>query len=159
MSEEAAKPSPKGIASRPAEKNDGRFTVVIDPGHGGIDGGAIGRNGTQEKDLTLAVAKLLRDEIAAAGPFDVKLTREEDMFMSLHERVAFSHRNQADLTIAIHADTVRQNFVRGATVYTLSRNASDELAGELAQSENLADLVAGLEYDARTMPSAISWPI
>jgi N-acetylmuramoyl-L-alanine amidase len=124
-----------------------RFTVVIDPGHGGIDSGAIGATGVTEKDLTLAVALQLHDAILAEGTFDVKLTRREDVFVALNDRIAFSRNNHADLTIAIHADTVRQKFVRGATVYTLSRTASDELSEELARSENLSDVVAGLEFD------------
>jgi len=133
----------------PVERREGRFTIVVDPGHGGIDGGARGSEGRQEKDLTLAVGKLIAGKVAAAGPFDVKLTRDEDVFLSLGERVAFARRNHADLVISVHADSLRQKSVRGATVYTLSREASDELAHELAQSENMSDLVAGLDNAER----------
>ncbi|MEZ5872249.1 MAG: N-acetylmuramoyl-L-alanine amidase [Nitratireductor sp.] len=135
----------KGDRVRPAPKEKGRITVVIDPGHGGIDGGAKGVHGTQEKDLTLEIARRLAEEISRKGPFDTKLTRSEDVFLSLRERVAFSQRNQADLVISIHADSLRQNWVRGATVYTLSRKASDDLAHEIAESENASDLLAGLD--------------
>lgn len=137
----------KGDRVRPSAKTPGRFVVVLDPGHGGIDGGAKGAAGTQEKELTLRVARLIGDRIAAAGPFDVKYTREDDVFVALSQRVAYARRHRADLAISIHADSVRQDFVRGATVYTLSKSASDELAGEIAHGENLADLVAGLEVD------------
>lgn len=125
--------------------DDGRFTVVVDPGHGGIDGGAKGRKGGLEKDLTLAVGTKIARAIAAAGPFDVKQTRTEDVFLSLGERVSFARRHQADLVISVHADSLRQKWVRGATVYTLSKRASDQLAHELAESENMSDLIAGLD--------------
>ncbi|GIL00832.1 MAG: N-acetylmuramoyl-L-alanine amidase [Alphaproteobacteria bacterium] len=135
----------KGDRVRVPPKPEGRFTIVIDPGHGGIDGGAEGASGIKEKDLTLAVASKIATKVAAIGPFDVKMTREEDVFVSLQERVNFARRNHADLVISIHADSLRQKWVRGATVYTLSREASDELARELAQSENMSDQIAGLD--------------
>lgn len=135
----------KGDRVRAVEKTAGRYTIVIDPGHGGIDGGAKGKGGSVEKDLTLAMAKRIASDIAAAGPFDVLLTRQDDVFMSLRERVNFGRRNKADMVVSIHADSLRQREVRGASVYTLSRKASDELAHELAQSENMADIAAGLE--------------
>lgn len=134
----------KGDRVRPVEKKEGHFVIVIDPGHGGIDGGAKGANGTQEKDVTLEIAKKLAEKIAAVGPFDVKLTRESDVFVSLGERVAFAKRNEAELMISIHADTLRQKWVRGASIYTLSDKASDALAEQLAESENMADIAAGL---------------
>lgn len=135
----------KGDRVRTATKAEGRFTVIIDPGHGGIDGGAQGVSGTQEKDLTLVLGKKIAAKVAEIGPFDVRMTREEDVFVSLHERVNFARRNRADLVISVHADSLRQKWVRGATVYTLAKDASDELARELAQSENMSDQVAGLD--------------
>ena len=135
----------KGDRIRAGDKADGRFTVVIDPGHGGIDGGAKGADGTLEKELTLAIALQLRPAIEALGPYEVKLTRSEDEFLSLRERVQFAERNHADLVISLHADSLRQQWVRGASVYTLSRKASDSLAQQLADSENMADIVAGLD--------------
>ena len=133
-----------------AEKRPDRFTIVIDPGHGGIDGGAKGRNGTLEKELTLDVARRIAVDLEKAGPFDVSLTRTEDVFVSLRDRVAFARRNNADLVISVHADSLRQKGVRGASIYTLSRDASDALAHELAESENMADVAAGLESPAET---------
>ncbi|MCG6857000.1 MAG: N-acetylmuramoyl-L-alanine amidase [Salaquimonas sp.] len=135
----------KGDRVQVSNKQPGRFTIVVDPGHGGIDGGAKGISGTREKDLTLAAGRKIAEKIAAAGPFDVKMTRNDDVFLSLGERVAFAQRNQADLVISVHADTLRQKWVRGATVYTLSKRASDELASQLAVSENMSDLIAGLD--------------
>ena len=134
----------KGDRLLRSKKQKGRLTIVLDPGHGGIDGGAKGRNGSIEKDITLEVAKKLEIALTKAGPFDVFLTRQDDHFLSLKERVKIATRKQADLFISIHADTLKQKKVRGAAVYTLSKQASDEFAKNLADSENRADLVAGL---------------
>lgn len=134
----------KGDRVRPIAKKEGRFTVVLDPGHGGIDGGAVGRSGTPEKEIVLKVAKLVSDRLKNLGPYDVKMTRTDDTFVSLRGRVDFSRRAQADLFISLHADSLRQNFVRGASIYTLSKRASDNLSAQLAKAENAVDLVAGL---------------
>lgn len=135
----------KGDRLRPAEKKEGHFVIVLDPGHGGIDGGAIGASGVREKDLTLEIANILARKISAKGPFEVKLTRDSDVFLSLRERVNFARRNKADLVISIHADSLKQKWVRGASIYTLSNKASDALAEQLAESENMADIAAGLD--------------
>lgn len=137
----------KGDRVAPVKKKEGRFTIVIDPGHGGIDGGAVGKNGAQEKDIVFSFAQVLRDKLLAAGPFDVLMTREEDKFMSLRDRLEFSRRSKADLFISIHADSLRQKFVRGSTIYTLSKKASDQLSAKLAETENSADLVGGLAVE------------
>jgi len=135
----------KGDRVRVEEKVEGRFSIVIDPGHGGIDGGSTGRTTkVLEKDITLKMARILGELIEKAGPFDVAYTREEDVFLSLRERQKIARRQNADLLISIHADTLRQTDVRGATIYTLARKASDALSQEVADSENLADVVAGL---------------
>lgn len=135
----------KGDRVRPAQKEDGRFTIVLDPGHGGIDGGATGRHGVKEKDIVLAFARKLRDQLSAAGPFDVKLTRDDDVFMSLRERLEFNRRMEADLFISVHADSLDDASVRGSTIYTLSKRASDRLSERLAEAENKVDLLAGLQ--------------
>ena len=137
----------KGDRVAPVKKQEGRFTIVLDPGHGGIDGGAVGRNGAQEKDIVFEFAKVVKQKLIDAGPFDVLMTRDEDKFMSLRERLDFSRRSKADLFISIHADSLRQKFVRGSTIYTLSKRASDRLAEKLAETENSADLVAGLAVE------------
>ena len=139
--------APKGDRVLIKKKKEGRFTIVIDPGHGGIDGGAVGRNGAQEKDIVLDFALVVKQNLLNAGPFDVLMTREEDKFMSLRERLDFSRRSKADLFISLHADSLRQRFVRGSTIYTLSKKASDRLSERLAEAENSADLVGGLAVE------------
>lgn len=122
-----------------------RRTIVLDPGHGGIDGGAKGRGRTVEKTVTLAFAFQLRDALQAAGPFDVALTREKDVFVPLSRRLAFTRQRRADLMISIHADSLRQRSIRGATVYTLNSEGSDAMARGLADRQNRADLLAGIK--------------
>jgi N-acetylmuramoyl-L-alanine amidase len=138
----AEKPEPVG-APEPAHKE--RRVVVLDPGHGGIDPGAIGISKTKEKDVVLAFAIALRDKLKSSGKFDVVMTRDKDRFVTLKERVRIARRAHADLFIAIHADKVRGPTARGATVYTLSEKASDAEAEALAQKENLADVIGGVD--------------
>ncbi|MEM7291459.1 MAG: N-acetylmuramoyl-L-alanine amidase, partial [Pseudomonadota bacterium] len=137
----------KGDRVSPVKKKDGSFTIVLDPGHGGIDGGAVGRLKTKEKDVVLDFAKELEMQLQGAGPFQVELTRREDVFMSLRQRLDFNRRMQADLFISIHADSLRDRRVRGSTIYTLSKKASDQLSERLAESENSVDQLAGLSSD------------
>ncbi|MGB6117181.1 MAG: N-acetylmuramoyl-L-alanine amidase [Mesorhizobium sp.] len=127
---------------------DRKFTVVVDAGHGGIDGGANGLSGTVEKDITLAFATELRDKLRATGRFDVVMTREKDEFLRLDDRVRIARQSAADLFVSIHADTIRVNGVHGATVYTVSDRASDAEAQALADRENLADQMAGVDVSA-----------
>ncbi|MAW87604.1 MAG: N-acetylmuramoyl-L-alanine amidase [Phyllobacteriaceae bacterium] len=134
-------------ANRSAD--DGRFTIVLDPGHGGIDGGAEGLHGTREKTITLAFALELRKLLAETGRFRVVMTRDSDKFLRLDERVRIGRQNEADLFMSIHADTIRYGYVRGATVYTLSEKASDNIAAAIAETENLADAIAGIELPER----------
>jgi N-acetylmuramoyl-L-alanine amidase len=122
-----------------------RFTIVIDPGHGGIDSGALGVNGTVEKSITLAFALELKAKLLAEGRYDVQLTRTTDEFLRLDDRVRIARQNGADLLISIHADTINLKGIRGATVYTVSDKASDAEAQALADRENLADQLAGIE--------------
>ncbi len=124
-----------------------RFTIVIDPGHGGIDGGANGLSGTVEKDITLTFAKELRDKLRADGRYNVFMTREKDEFLRLDDRVRIAREHEADLFISIHADTIRLKGIRGATVYTVSEKASDAEAQALADRENLSDQLAGIEIE------------
>jgi N-acetylmuramoyl-L-alanine amidase len=140
--------TPKGDRigqAAPAEPRP--FTIVIDPGHGGIDGGAEGRNGTVEKAITLAFALELKAKLAAGGKYEVHLTREKDEFLRLDDRVRIARQHQADLFISIHADTIRVKGIRGATVYTVSDKASDAEAEALAIRENLSDQFAGMEIE------------
>ena len=116
--------------------------VVIDPGHGGYDPGAIGRRGTEEKRLTLAAAQVLRRKLQEGSKCRVAMTRERDDFISLADRVAFARTRDAALLISLHADSAPG--AKGASVYTLAETASDPLAAALAQRENNADLAGGL---------------
>jgi N-acetylmuramoyl-L-alanine amidase len=119
--------------------------IVIDPGHGGIDPGAVSSSGTKEKDVVLAFAKALQSALLANGGFDVALTRAEDEFLSLQERVDVTRAKQADLFIAVHADTLRNHSVHGTTLYVISEKASDAEAEALAQKENRSDAIAGID--------------
>jgi len=125
-------------------RDDGRHTVVIDPGHGGIDSGAVGTAGTLEKAVTLAFARDLAARLEKTGHYAVALTRNDDIFLPLDERVAIGRQHEADLFISLHADTISVKDMRGATVYTISEEASDALAAELADSENRADAAGGI---------------
>ncbi|MFM8747499.1 MAG: N-acetylmuramoyl-L-alanine amidase [Aestuariivirga sp.] len=133
-----------------APRRDGRKLVVIDPGHGGIDPGAIGVRKTREKDVVLGFGLKLRDLLQARGNVDVMMTRSDDRFLSLKERVRIARDNEADLFIAIHADTVRGPAARGATIYTLSEKASDAEAEALAHKENRADIIAGIDLETES---------
>ena len=121
------------------------FTIMIDPGHGGVDGGAEGPNGMAEKEITLAFARQLKERLQAVGSYKVELTRDSDLFLRLDDRVRIARQAGADLMISIHADTIRVKGMRGATVYTLSDKASDAETQALADRENLADTLAGVE--------------
>ncbi len=120
-----------------------RPLVVIDPGHGGIDNGASAPSGIHEKDITLAFALQLRDLLVASGQFDVALTRDDDTYLTLNERVDLARQNKADLFISLHADTFQQADIRGASIYTRDEKATDVLDAVLADGENHRDIVAG----------------
>ena len=120
-------------------------TIVLDPGHGGRDPGATAVNGAYEKDLALAFALFAKRELEKSGRYRVLLTRDGDEFISLDERVQFARKSEADLFIAIHADTFRGASVRGATIYTLSDEATDPEAEALALKENAVDGPGGMK--------------
>ncbi len=122
-----------------------RRTIVLDPGHGGVDPGAVGRGGTPEKRVVLAFASVMRELLEETGRYDVFMTRDDDTFVRLRSRVSYARDHNADLFVAIHADSHRRSSTRGATVYTLSERASDREAAELASRENKSDLIAGLD--------------
>ena len=129
----------------------GKKVIVLDPGHGGIDPGALSPNGTKEKDVVLAFAFTLRQALMATGKYEVVMTRTDDHFVSLRDRVEVARNNEADLFLAIHADTVKGRDARGATIYTLSDKASDTEAEALAKKENRADIIGGLDLKAETV--------
>lgn len=125
-------------------------TIAIDPGHGGEDPGAIGRAGTREKDVVLAIARRLRARIAAEPGMRAFMTRDDDFFVPLATRVDKARRVQADLFVSIHADAFVNPQARGASVYVLSEDrASSSAARWLASRENRADLIGGVELNGR----------
>jgi N-acetylmuramoyl-L-alanine amidase len=133
-----------GTESAPDKPED--FLIAVDAGHGGIDTGAIGAGDkVLEKDVTLAFAKALAERINREKGIKAFLTRDDDTFISLSERVVIARQRGAKLFISLHADTLRQKDIRGATVYTISDKASDALAASLAERENLSDGIAGVE--------------
>lgn len=134
----------------PKVEGDARPLIVIDPGHGGIDNGAKGTGGELEKDVVLAFALTLREKLEAQGKYRVAMTRSEDEFIALGERVRFARSRNAALFVSVHADALpkREGLAEGATVYTLSENASDAEAARLAETENKADVIAGVDLTA-----------
>ena len=141
--ETALWPRKEMLSSPPSGVSD-RFVVVLDPGHGGIDPGAE-RKGVTEKALMLTFARELRSVLQASGDVDVVMTREEDVFVSLQARVAAAHHADADLFLSLHADALTQGGAQGATVYTLSKDASDAASAQLAARHNRADVLAGID--------------
>lgn len=142
-------PAPQAEGERVVSNGEGGdkpFTVVIDAGHGGIDSGAKGQAGTLEKDVTLAFAKAIAGALSEYDDIRVVLTREDDRFISLAGRVRIARQHEADVMMSVHADSIRLPDIRGATVYTLSDNASDRMAADLARRENRADEAAGVEF-------------
>lgn len=128
---------------------DGVFTIAVDAGHGGIDTGAMGaKSKTPEKEITLAFADTLADRLNQQTGVKAFLTRDSDTFLSLSERVTLARQGGADLFISLHADTLGQKNIRGATVYTLSDTASDRMAAALAARENLSDQLAGYSIES-----------
>jgi len=134
------------IPQAPPRAPDAKPVVVVDPGHGGIDPGT-NPNGVPEKEVVLAFAKVLKTKLAATGRYEVYLTREDDTFVPLRERVEFAQKKGAGLFLSIHADYFPNQAEKttGATVYTLSDQASDDEAKELAAKENFSDALAGIE--------------
>lgn len=129
-----------------------RPLIVLDPGHGGVDGGAEAGNGAREKTITLKFAQELQKLLIAQDRYDVAMTRDTDAFVKLEDRVATARANKADLFISMHADTFEDPEVRGTTIYIRDAEATDELDKVLAERENRVDLVAGFvppEADAR----------
>jgi len=129
-------------AIRPSDRKP---VIAIDPGHGGIDPGAIGISGVKEKDITLAAAGELKKALEQTGRYKVVMTRNRDVSMGLRQRIVKSRRLAADVFISLHADSIGRSDVRGLSVYTLSEKASDREAAALAVKENKADLIIGMD--------------
>jgi N-acetylmuramoyl-L-alanine amidase len=134
------------VAHAPAAQRD--IVVAVDAGHGGQDPGAIGRGGTREKDVTLAIARRLAQRIDGEAGMRAVLTRDSDEFLSLRERISRARAARADMFISVHADSASNQDVSGCSVYVLSeRGASSEAARWLAERENAADLIGGVKLD------------
>jgi N-acetylmuramoyl-L-alanine amidase len=149
--EEAKPAAPAEAAPPPAKAGVARLaTIVIDPGHGGEDPGAIGRHGSQEKDITLMIARRLKALVDEEPDLRAVLTRDGDYYLPLHVRVDKARRLRADLLVSIHADAFLRPHARGSSVYALSeRRATSEAAKWLARRENDADLVGGVNLDVK----------
>lgn len=141
----ASAPPPPAQHSGPALQLKRMVTIVLDPGHGGEDPGAIGRGGSREKDVVLSIAKRLKARIEREPNMRVVLTRNGDFFVPLHVRVQKARQAQADLFISIHADAFVEPTARGASVFVLSeKGATSTAARWLAKKENDADLIGGV---------------
>ncbi len=154
MKEATAPPqviTPRG--PEPAVRADPKarpITIAIDPGHGGEDPGAIGRRGTYEKNVALAIARKLKARLDAEPNMRAMLTRDDDYYVPLHQRVQKARRVQADLFVSIHADAFRDPAARGSSVFALSDSGATSAAAKwLAQKENSADLIGGVDLDRR----------
>src|ERR1700674_5791737 len=146
-----ADPSTKSDRDRSAKPpTDARALIVLDPGHGGLDTGTVGLNGEPEKTLVLEFSLQLRDKLEQSGKYRVAMTRTDDHFVPLAERVRLARAWQAALFISIHADALahRDPDARGATIYTLSETASDDEAARRTEAENRADVIAGVDLSA-----------
>jgi N-acetylmuramoyl-L-alanine amidase len=140
----------KGDPHPEAKPGDPRPLVVIDPGHGGIDNGTRAPSGEMEKTIVLEFCLMLRDKLEKTGKYRVVMTRTDDTFIALGDRVQLARSRQASLFISIHADALRrvEGDAQGATVYTLSERPSDARAAQLAEAENQADAIAGLDLSS-----------
>jgi N-acetylmuramoyl-L-alanine amidase len=132
----------------------GKPIIVVDAGHGGIDPGTHGSTGLKEKDVVLAVAKELKKALEATGHYKVQLTRDTDVFIPLGERVNIARAAHGDLFVSLHADSNDHHEVRGASIYTLSEDASDKEAAKLAEKENMSDVIAGVNLTGENSPVA-----
>lgn len=140
--------SPPSVVKAAADAHGRNIVVAIDAGHGGVDPGSIGKRGTYEKHVTLAIARRLKERIDREPGMRAILTRDNDMFVEHRERIARARRQQADMFVSVHADSYRNRSVAGSSVYVLSaRGASDESARWLADRENSADLIGGVKLD------------
>ncbi|MFN4166028.1 MAG: N-acetylmuramoyl-L-alanine amidase [Ferrovibrio sp.] len=145
-----SKPS---VGARPAPKRP-PAVVVLDPGHGGRDPGAIGVTGTEEKDVTLSICQSIRQMLAGNPDIRVFMTRDRDAYIPLPSRVAFAHEKSADLFISIHADAAPNRGARGLSAYSRADKASDDFARRLADRENQVDAIYGFDTGATDKQTA-----
>lgn len=142
-----------GKSKAPARKPRPPRLVMLDPGHGGHDPGCIGASGTYEKNVVLDIAKEVARQVGKSRGWQVELTREDDRFIDLKERVRIAQSVKADLFISIHADSAPNKGARGMSAYTLSDKASDDFAAAIAQQENIA---GGLGLDVSNLDEKVA---
>ena len=141
-------PTPIQTSQQERNKHKEQFVIALDPGHGGRDPGAIGKNGTREKDIALAVARRMKKVINRTPGYKAILTRDGDRFISLRNRVKKAREAEADIFVSLHADSFHKAHVKGASVYALSLSgASSEAARWIAKKENSSDLIGGISLD------------
>jgi N-acetylmuramoyl-L-alanine amidase len=128
--------SPRAAVPHPAPPRKHRVRVMIDPGHGGKDPGAIGPTGLKEKDVVLAIGRKIREKLSGSGEFDVRMTRDEDVFIPLEERTAMANKGRADIFVSLHINASTNRRAEGFSTYVLSRGASNREDLELAAREN-----------------------
>jgi len=146
----AQAPAEPAKRAAPAKTSSRRITIALDPGHGGEDPGAVGRRGTYEKTVVLAIGRKLQRVLASDRSLRVMLTRNDDYYVPLAERVRKARRVQADLFVSIHADAFRESSARGSSVFALSEHGATSAAARwLAQKENAADLIGGVNLDVK----------
>ncbi len=138
------------VAKKEPVKTPVKPLIVIDPGHGGKDPGAISISGFYEKNLTLRMAKEVKKKLLATGRYRVKLTRDDDRALALRQRVQIARDAKADIFISIHADSAKNKNAKGLSVYTLSEKASDKEAAALAEAENKADAFINMDFSDKT---------
>ena len=150
MQDRSIHTSNKTVSAPPEASGDPRPLIVVDPGHGGIDSGTKSASGQDEKDIVLAFGLTLRDKLEKNGKYRVVMTRSDDTFIPLDERVRFARAHKASLFISIHADSIprSEGQAEGASVYTLSPHASDAEAARLAEVENKSDVIAGVDLSS-----------
>jgi len=144
-------PETKPVEQAKRNNNDARPLIVIDPGHGGPDTGTVAASGEMEKTIVLEFAQALTEKLEKSGKYRVAMTRTDDRFIALGERVRMARQQGAALFVSIHADALAargETDVRGATVYTVSDTASDSEAARLAEDENKADAIAGVDLSS-----------
>jgi len=134
----------------PVPRADDRPTIVIDPGHGGVDPGARSISGVDEKKIALDYALALKRRLEATGRYRVALTRDRDIFLQLRDRVALAQQFGGDLFVSLHANNHKSRRIKGISVYTLSEKSSDAEAAALAAKENKADIIAGIDLSDQT---------
>ncbi|MGI9392928.1 MAG: N-acetylmuramoyl-L-alanine amidase [Parvibaculales bacterium] len=140
------KPRPSPLTQ--AKSKPIRRIIVIDPGHGGVDPGASSRH-VKEKDIVFFFSQELYRQLKATGRYEPRLTRNQDVYIGLRQRVEMARKQKASLFISIHADAVKRNTANGLSVYTLSEKASDHEAASLARKENRSDIIAGINFEGQ----------